>query len=142
MEQGLAIRRFADQNLGRGTVHLHVDLRHCIYADSTFLGTLLYLKRTVDRGGQGRFALICPSPQCCQSMRQMGLDVLLPTLMEDEPPASAWTELACGTEDVPAFRNNVVQAHQELAGLPGPMGEVFRKVTRQLEQEIDANQKK
>jgi anti-anti-sigma factor len=142
MAQGLAVRRFADQNLGRGTITLRVDLRHCTFADSTFLGTLLFLKRAVERCGQGEFAVLCPSPECSRAMGQMGLDTLLPTRNEEEPTEGPWTELNCGTEDVPAFQRTVVQAHQELAALPGPVGDVFRNVTRRLEQEIDANQKK
>jgi hypothetical protein len=53
----------------------------------------------------------------------------------EEPAADTWTELTGGTEDVPAFQHNVVQAHQELAGLPGPSGEAFRAVVRCLERE-------
>src|SRR5438093_8992066 len=74
MHRSASVRRFAEQCLPCGTKTLRVDLRHCIYMDSTFLGTLLFLKRLVDCWEQGEFALISPSPQCCQLLQQMRLD--------------------------------------------------------------------
>ena len=135
MAHSLPLRRFAEQNLAEGVSAIRVDLRHCIYMDSTFLGTLLFLKRAVDRRGQGEFALLSPSPECRRLFQQMGLDTIYPVVTAEEPAADTWTELTGGTEDVPALQHNVVQAHQELAGLPGPSGEAFRAVVRCLERE-------
>jgi anti-anti-sigma regulatory factor len=141
MAQGLAVRRCAEQSLLSGATVLRVDLRHCTHADSTFLGTLLFLKRLADREGRCRFTLVSPSPSCCQILRQMGLDAILPLVTEEAAPAEAWTELPCGCEDVRGFQGNVVQAHKELAALPGPAGDAFRAVSRRLTQELEAEKK-
>ena len=45
MQHSPAVRRYAEQNLTVGTTALSVDLRRYIHMDSTFLGTLLFLKR-------------------------------------------------------------------------------------------------
>jgi anti-anti-sigma factor len=140
MAQGLAVRRFAERGLAGGVTALRVDLRHCTFMDSTFLGTLLYLKRAIDRRGQGEFALVCPSPQCRGLLQQMGVADLFPVVPAEEPAALDWTELTCSAADAEAFRRNVVQAHQELASLPGPAGEPFREVARCLAQDLEAHQ--
>jgi anti-anti-sigma factor len=135
MAHSLPLRRFAEQSLAAGVTAIRVDLRRCKYMDSTFLGTLLFLKRAAERRCQGDFALLSPSPECGRLFQQMGLDTVYPVVAAEEPAADAWTELTGGTEDVPAFQRNVVQAHQELADLPGPAGEPFRAVMRCLERE-------
>ena len=55
-------------------------------AMGTFLGTLLYLKRTIDHRGTGEFALVSPSPPCQQILEQMGLDRVYPVI-DQQPPA-------------------------------------------------------
>src|SRR5262249_42910507 len=118
--------------LSEGIAALRVDLRRCTYMDSTFLGTLLFLKRAVDRHGQSEFALVSPSEPCGCLLRQLGLDCFCPIVTMDEPAADTWTELATRQDDVDAFRRQVVQAHEELASLKGPAGETFREVVRCL----------
>jgi anti-sigma B factor antagonist len=132
VDQGLTLRRAAEQALADGTTALRVDLRHCTYMDSTFLGTLLFLKRAVDRRGQGEFALVSPSVPCSCLLRQMGMDWLCSIVTMDEPTADAWTELAGQPEDIDTFKRQVVQAHEQLASLDGPAGETFREVIRCL----------
>jgi anti-anti-sigma factor len=138
MQHSPAVRQFAEQCLTDGTTALSVDLRHCTHMDSTFLGTLLFLKRLVERREAGTFALVSPSPQCGQLLRQMGLGKIFPTLEKEEQPMRVWRDLPHGPEDLLAFKRNVVQAHQELGRLEGPAGETFRELAGQLAQELDA----
>jgi len=138
MSHSLPLRRFAEQALAAGATSLRVDLRRCTHMDSTFLGTLLQLKREAERRGQGDFALVSPSPQCVQLLRQMGLERLFYVETTPEGDAGTWTEL-CG--EPPAgegFKRNVIQAHEELARLDGPAGEPFREVLRCLKQDPEA----
>jgi anti-anti-sigma factor len=138
MNQSLSFRRYAEACISQGATTLWVDLRPCTFMDSTFIGTLLFLKREVYRRKRGEFALISPSEQCCKLFKQMGLEGVFPTVTPEQMPACSWTEIPRGTDDVTAFKRNVVQAHQELAGLEGPAGEPFRKVMRCLAPELDA----
>ena len=128
MTWSLPLRRTAERLLDAGAKRVRIDLRDCTYMDSTFLGTLLTLKKAVDRAG-GRLTLLMPSPACVRILHQMGLTDVLPVQVEGADPHASWTELACETND-PAFRRNVVQAHEELAALPGPAGEQFKAVVR------------
>ena len=132
----LTLRRFAEQVLAAGATTLRVDLRRCTHMDSTFIGTLLQLKRAAEKGERGSLVLLSPSTQCSQILRQMGLDrmVVVESAAEEAGP---WTELG-GEEDPAAFKCNAVEAHQELATLEGPVGETFRRVVRCLMQDPEA----
>jgi len=132
MTHSLPLRRYAEQGLAGGATALRVELRYCVYMDSTFLGTLLNLKRARGREGPVDFALVCPSPECCRLLHQTGVDDVFPVVTAEGLSATAWTELPCALEDVNACKRNVVQAHQELAGVPGPAAEPFRAVARCL----------
>jgi hypothetical protein len=111
--------------------------------DSTFLGTLLYLKRAVERQPHGQFTLLSPSTLCCGLLAQMGLTELF-TLdtTAAEAGAASWTLLQTEPASAKAFKQSVVQAHQELANLPGPAGEPFRALTGCLKSELEAEQAK
>jgi anti-anti-sigma factor len=141
MGHGLAVRQFAEQGLAAGMTSLLVDLRRCTYMDSTLLGTLLFLKHAMDQRHRGGFALIAPSPQCRRLLEQMGLAQCFPMVAEQEPPAGEWVELTASPDDPEAFQRSVVQAHIELARLPGPAGQAFQEVARRLTEEMQARKK-
>jgi anti-anti-sigma factor len=138
MIQSQPLRRVAEQSLADGSRVLRIDLRHCTHMDSTFLGTLLFLKRTVDRREHGDFALVCPSSKCGAILDQMGLTGIFPLTTADEPPAVACTEVPGDLQDACAFKRNVLQAHEELASLPGPAGDQFRAVMRCMANDPEA----
>ncbi|HMF17060.1 MAG TPA: STAS domain-containing protein [Gemmataceae bacterium] len=134
MHQSMPVRRLSEQFLAEGIASVQVDLRHCTYLDSTFLGTLLTLKRASKKCRQAQFVLVSPSPECCRLFKQMGVEDCLPAITAPEP-AGDWTELPCEPEDVDTFNRNVIQAHQELANLGGPAGAAFQAVARCLEKD-------
>jgi anti-anti-sigma factor len=138
MNQSLSFRRCAEQGLASGVTTLWVDLRRCTFMDSTFIGTLLFLKREAHRRPNGEFALVSPSEQCCKLFKQMGLEGVFPIITAEDFPPDAGTELTGGKDDLSAFKRNVVQAHQELASLEGPAGEPFRAVVRCLAKDLEA----
>ena len=138
MHHSPAIRRFAEQCLAGGMMALYVDLRHCTHMDSTFLGTLLFLKRLAERREKRTFALISPSPQCRRLLQQMGVEKVFTVLEKEEPEPGVWRDLPGEPTDTTAFKRNVVQAHQELGRLEGPAGETFRELATQLAQELAA----
>lgn len=134
MYQSMPLRRLGEKFLAEGCTSLRVDLRHCTYIDSTFLGTLLTLKRASKKGNQAQFVLVSPSAECCRLFHQMGVEDCLPAISTPES-AGEWTELPCEPEDVDAFNRNVIQAHQELANLGGTAGQAFQAVARCLEKD-------
>jgi anti-anti-sigma factor len=137
MHQSLAFRRAAEEALGQGARVIRVDLRCCTFMDSTFIGTLLNLKRAVHREENGEFTLICPSAPCTRLFKQMGLEGVFPIAAE-EAPATGLTELCCERGDDHAFKCNVVEAHQELANMGGRTAEIFGPVARCLAEEMAA----
>jgi anti-anti-sigma factor len=134
MRQSLCFRRCAEQALAAGVQSVRVDLRHCTYLDSTFLGTLVTLQRAACRLGR-KFALVCPSPGCCRLFRQVGVEDIFASEAADEPGDEGWTDLGGEREDAGEFNRNVVQAHEQLADLGGPAAEAFGQVARQLRRE-------
>ncbi len=136
MHQSMPLRRQGELSLTHGVCRLRVDLSQCAYMDSTFLGTLLYLKRAADRQGPGDLALVSPTPTCRQLLRQLGLDTILPIVTSEECPEQSWVDLPQDTRDTSAWRSNLLEAHQELANLGGQAGAAFRSACECLEREV------
>jgi anti-anti-sigma factor len=134
MTHSLPLRRFAENCLAGGATTLRVDLRHCTYMDSTFLGTLLTLQGAVNRQPPARLTLISPSPACAKILHQMGLTAIFCTETADERADLPWADLPAAGADVNSVKRNVVEAHEELANLPGSAGEPFRAVVRCMAQ--------
>jgi anti-sigma B factor antagonist len=134
MNQSTPMRRCAERAIDAGATRICVDLRNCSYMDSTFLGTLLTLRKLIDNRCHGEMILITPSEACCRILHQMGLlDVLTMQSVEMDPSA-VWSELPAETPDAGTFKRTIAQAHQELANLPGPAGEQFKAVARCMAQ--------
>jgi anti-anti-sigma regulatory factor len=142
MAHSLPLRRFAEGCLAGGATALRVDLRHCTYMDSTFLGTLLTLQGVVGRFPQGKLTLVSPSPACCKVLHQMGLTAIFRTETVDEGADLPWADLPAAGADPGSVKRNVAQAHEELANLPGPAGEPFRAVVRCMAQAAEAEKNK
>ena len=104
-------------------------LGDCTYFDSTFLGTLLNLRRTCP-GSCGRtVSLVNPSPACLEILRQTRTLPLFELVAEhDLPPDLAWQDVRGEGCDRDAFATHVISAHETLAEIPGPLAETFRKV--------------
>jgi anti-anti-sigma factor len=132
----MPVRRFSEQFLNEGVTTLRIDLRHCTYLDSTFLGTLLILRRAVQRRPGCQLLLVSPSPECRRLFKQMGVEECLPSVNDAELPADIWTELPCEI-NVEMFNRNVVQAHEALANLGGTCGKTFESVARTLNKELE-----
>jgi anti-anti-sigma factor len=131
MNNSLPLRRCAERFLAEGVTQVRIDLRECSYMDSTFLGTLLTIRKNLERVG-GQMILIAPSTSCCRILDQMGLSDVLPAQADPLPPDTVWTEVGSEPTDIPSFKRNVTQAHEELANLPGAAGEQFKAVVRCL----------
>jgi anti-anti-sigma factor len=137
MALSLPLRRFAERCLAGGTTLLRIDLRNCLYMDSTFLGTLLTLQGSATKEGRAALVLISPSASCVRLLQQMGLNAVFRTETAEDG-AVTWSELPAEPADVGSLKRNVAQAHEELANLPGPAGEQFRAVARCLAQAAEA----
>jgi anti-anti-sigma factor len=136
MNQCPAVRQWADHCLTQNVQRLSVDLSGCTYMDSTFVGTLLALYRRFKDRQQGGLTIIAPSPACKQVLQQMHL---LEIFRLGEQPADggeSWSDLPREGDRPSAMLRQVVSAHQELASLPGEVGENFRGIAKELTAEM------
>jgi anti-anti-sigma factor len=132
-----AIRQWVEANLGQAAL-VRVDLSRCTHMDSTFIGTLLGLKRVCDSRPACGLVLVCPSAHCRQVLSQMRIGHIFQ--IEPEPfAAGEWQEVCVQPEAIKsrAFQNNVVEAHQRLADCEGPTGERFRQLAADMQRELD-----
>jgi anti-anti-sigma factor len=138
-----AMRQYAEEGLAAGARTIQVDVSDCTYCDSTFLGTLLQLKRRCESHDQDAFRLVCPSAEFQQMLSQIGAARLF-CIVEQAPPSdmqTTWQQLEDNVDRVGAvcFKQNVVDAHQELAKAGGALGQRFgplaEAVSRELEDE-------
>jgi anti-anti-sigma factor len=136
-----ALRQYAEEGLARGVTRIQVDLRDCMYCDSTFLGTLLQLKRRCDGKNRDAFRLVCPSAQFRQMLVQIGAERLF-CIVEHIPTTdmqTTWQQLndsAVGAGSL-RFKQNVVEAHQELAKAGGDLGERFGPLADAVSSEFE-----
>jgi Anti-anti-sigma regulatory factor (antagonist of anti-sigma factor) len=131
-----AMRQWIEANVAR-TPRIRIDLSRCIYMDSTFIGTLLGLKRLAESRRLGGLALVCPSPQCVQLLEQMRIGQVFAT--ESSPTVgSTWQEVSVPADAVKTreFQCHIVEAHQRLADCPGPTGDRFRQLAEDMSREL------
>ncbi len=128
---GLPVRHLSERAIASGVRLIQFDLRDCSHLDSTMLGTLLSIKKALARV-DGVLMLIAPSAACSKILYQMGLSELLP--IQDKPldNNATWIQLDPDCTDTRSFKRNVVQAHEELAELPGHSGEQFKAVVQTM----------
>lgn len=142
MRQCPAFRQYVEDCLADGPKVVQLELRDCTYMDSTFLGTLVFLKRAVDRQGGSRLVLVSPSAECDRLLQQMKLNDVLPIAQTGPAePSERWTDLGSETDGF-AFQQGVVEAHQQLAELSGPAGDTFRSLAKELTDEWKALQRR
>jgi len=141
MTHGMPLRLLAEQWLEAGVREIVVDLRECTYMDSTFLGTLLTLHRTLEARSLSALTLVAPSTACAKIFHDMGMNDLFRVVSEPTVPlpsemstSTSWTELSLQSVDPIAQRRNIIEAHEHLAALPGEAGEQFQAVIRCMAQ--------
>lgn len=141
MRESATVAAFAEHCLAAGATRVRVDLSRCVYLDSTFLGTLLSVKRSIGRLSEGSFALLAPTAECRELLQRMKLDQVFP--IEDARLAepSDWTNLPCQAPEGDRFETNVITAHQELANVEGPCGAAFRALADSLTKEFELRAK-
>ena len=131
-----AMRQWVEANLTLAAL-VRVDLSRCTYMDSTFIGTLLGLKRLLEALPAGGLVLVCPSAECARLLEQMRIG----QIFAQEAAATAgsgWQEVCVPPEAIKtrAFQCNVVEAHQRLADCPGPTGDRFRQLADDMSREL------
>lgn len=136
--QSPAMQQFAEDALRTGARRLVVDLRDCSYFDSTFIGTLLQLKRKLEPVGS--FSLARPSIEVRQILAQLSAERLF-TIAEEAPRSdiqTTWQQLDSHweKEQSKAFKKTVVEAHEALAASGGSLTDRFKPVAESLRADL------
>jgi anti-anti-sigma factor len=130
MLESPAVRETATERLSSGPCALRIDLRDCTMMDSTFSGTLLSLKRQLDKVG-GTLTLVSPSPKVVELLQQMGLENFYPVDVSERVDGT-WSDILVSSTNVERLKRMIVDAHDELARVPGPSADTFRTVVEEL----------
>ena len=139
MQQCPAMRRWVEERIGGGCTRVWIDLSRATHLDSTFIGTLLILNRRLLAGGGNRIVLVAPSAACAPLLTQMHVQNQF--IVSDNPPEPRqWQDelqVVANTLSTCSFKQNVVDAHQELANLGGPAAEQFGELAAQMAEELE-----
>jgi anti-sigma B factor antagonist len=136
MRHAAALRSFCEEALAGGALTIELDLRDCIYLDSTFLGTLLSLKRAAMKQGTGaEIVLVSLAEDCRRVLSHMGMLPMFRVVERAEQPAEGWADLDRDVERRKVLEH-LAEAHGELAQLPGSSGKVFRAVAERMAKEV------
>jgi len=140
--QSPAVREFCVNGIESGCREVRVDLRECPHFDSTFLGTLLHLQR-ICPAGRRAVVIVNPSGECVDILRRMGAAQLFTVITEPDEPDCHWQALAVETpgQCSAAFKLNVVDAHQELAGVDGPLQARYRLIAEMAAADLESAQR-
>jgi anti-anti-sigma factor len=123
-----------DTQLGPSTVV--IDLSHCDYLDSTFLGCLVELHRKCNRNEPHRFFV---AASCEKSQKLLGpsrLDHLLDVTEVCPQPIGEVVELSGPILPRADLGRHVMECHRRLAELGGSRAPSFRSIADQLAREL------
>jgi anti-anti-sigma regulatory factor len=136
------LRSFCEAALPAERPTLYVHLQDCEHFDSTFLGTLLCLQKLHGTAGGETVVIVSPSETCEQALRRMSAHLLFPFESRELPDEIEWTQIAGDGTDRSSleFQKQVVDSHNELAAVPGPVGELYAPIARMAEQELVSRQ--
>ena len=130
MTESPAVSDLITDRVGNGIRAVRIDLRDCAMMDSTFSGTLLAMKRQLDKIG-GSLTLVSPSEHVLELLGEMGCEDFYDVETADRIDGD-WIVVAPVAVRMEKLQRSILEAHDELAQLPGPAGTVFRTVVDEL----------
>jgi anti-anti-sigma regulatory factor len=133
-----ALKEFAVQSLDgqRGPSTVVVDLSHCDYLDSTFLGCLLTLHRKYNRTPPHRFQVAASHDKCQKLLAANHLSQLLDVTEVCPEPITDVMEVSRPILPTHDLGRHVMECHRRLAELGGPQEASFRSIVDQLAHEL------
>jgi anti-anti-sigma factor len=141
MTESPAVKETASERLARGVREVRIDLRDCTMIDSTFSGTILAIERMLVRVG-GTLTLVSPSPKVVELLHRMGIeDFYRIQRTERTEHRDGWVAIAPVGPGIEKLRRAVIDAHEELARVPGPQAEAFRGVADELRRDDDGRER-
>lgn len=139
LKQSPALSGFVMQTLADcPQVSIAIDVRPCLYMDSTFLGCLLTSqRRTVAKSGS-QFAIVVDDDARQRLLSKTRLDSVLRLVSSAPDPVGDFVALTAQQPAQDEFGQHIVDSHLALAELPGTHSHVFRDIADQLTRELQA----
>ncbi len=138
LSESPALQEFAVQSLDgpRGPSTVVVDLSHCDYLDSTFLGCLVSLHRKYNRTSPHRFQVAASCDQRQKLLAPTHLDHLLDLTEVCPEPISDVLEVSRRILPSDDLGRHVMECHRRLAELGGCRASSFRSIADRLAREL------
>jgi anti-anti-sigma factor len=138
LKQSPALSGFVAQALAEcPQIAIAIDVRSCLYMDSTFLGCLLTSQRTVIKSG-AQFAIIVDDDARQRLLAKTRLDSVLRLAPSAPDSISDFVTLTAQQPAEIEFGQHIVDSHLALAELPGTHSHLFRDIADQLTRELHA----
>ena len=135
MRTSLALRRFADGLIDHEDCDLVVDLSHCEYLDSTFLGCLVDLYKLIGRESPGRFRIAADE----ERTRSLLVSTHLPIDGVSPKLISECLSIKLEKVELHNLGRHVMECHRRLAEIGGPNQVVFQRIADELTEELFAD---
>ena len=135
VQESPAVRDFVCRALEEG-IDIVLDLSACEYLDSTFLGCLVIMHQC-GCDSSGSVAVFADEPVRRRLFRTCQLEVLLSFAALCPPCVSQLVDLQTTNLDRAALCEHLLATHRKLAELGGPDAEAFRRIARQLANELN-----
>ena len=113
-----------------------VDLSHCDYLDSTFLGCLVSLHRKYNRTSPHRFQVAASCDQCQKLLAPTHLNHLLNVTEVCPEPVSDVLEVSRPLLPTHDLCRHIMECHRQLAELGGSQAASFRSIADHLAREL------
>lgn len=139
MKESPAAGEFAARSLGSAGSTLVVDLSHCEYLDSTFLGCLVEMQKRAGRATPPRFVVSAPSDTTRKLLGPTKLDSVLKTTVEAPQIIGDFVPLPAADPASPDIMRHVMECHRRLAELGGPQQAAFAAIADNIERELGKN---
>lgn len=145
-QQCPAILRYVESGLQSGAERILVELNECTYCDSTFVGTLLQLRQTVQDEPTADLKLIAPTSEVAEILCGLGIEELFAT--ETAPPPQSTAAQSDATEwqqldpyetqrDPVDFSRLVIEAHEKLVRSSPVCRDRYGSVVNQMQHELN-----
>ena len=137
LRESPALREFAVQSLDDPRAStVVVDLSHCDYLDSTFLGCLVSLHRKYNRTSPHRFQVAASCDQCQKLLAPTHLNHLLDVTEVCPEPVSDVLEVSRPLLPTHDLGRHIMECHRQLAELGGSQVASFRSIADHLAREL------
>ncbi len=134
MQESPALRAVVEHCPGAAVVVF--DARQCDYADSTFLGGLIWIKKACESAPQRQFVIAASEATRIRLFTTSSLNRYFDFIDVPPEPLDDWVAIDVQKLDPKSLGRHVMRCHELLAGMGGDKAKAFRSVADRLAVEL------